>query len=60
MMYMTMPQTNNHINFRVTDEEKQILQQYCEQTGRQQSDVLREFVRSLKRKLKSPTHASHS
>jgi predicted DNA-binding protein len=35
------------ITFRVTDVEKEVLKKYCEKTGRQQSDVLREFVRSL-------------
>jgi|GEM_PF-2304115 len=44
---MTMVKPNIFISFRVTTEERLMLQNYCEQTGRGQSDVLREFVRSL-------------
>ena len=39
------------MNFRVTPEEKAIIQEYCDNTGRTQVDVFREFVRALKRKL---------
>jgi len=42
-----MVKPNIFISFRVTTEERLMLQNYCEQTGRGQSDVLREFVRSL-------------
>jgi hypothetical protein len=44
---MTMVKPSIFITFRVTDVEKEVLKKYCEKTGRQQSDVLREFVRSL-------------
>jgi len=47
---MSMGKPKLLINFRVTLEERTILQNYCEQTGRAQSDVLREFVRSLEKK----------
>ncbi|BAZ17887.1 molybdenum-pterin binding domain protein [Calothrix sp. NIES-4071] len=53
-----MAKPSNFITFRVVDEEKQILKQYCEQTGRQQSDVLREFVRSLEKKLQKSSCSS--
>jgi predicted DNA-binding protein len=46
-----MVKPNIFITIRVVSEEKEILKQYCEQTGRQQSDVLREFIRSLAKKL---------
>jgi predicted DNA-binding protein len=46
-----MVKPNIFITIRVVGEEKEILKQYCEQTGRQQSDVLREFIRSLAKKL---------
>ncbi|KAB8331406.1 CopG family transcriptional regulator [Scytonema tolypothrichoides VB-61278] len=46
-----MAQPNNYVTFRVTEQEKEILAKYCEQEQRTQSDVLRNFVRSLKRKL---------
>ncbi|WP_407885179.1 CopG family transcriptional regulator [Scytonema sp. NUACC26] len=48
-----MSKPDIYITFRVIPEEKEILKQYCEQTGRQQSDVMREFIRSLKKKLKA-------
>ncbi|PSB18854.1 CopG family transcriptional regulator [Phormidesmis priestleyi ULC007] len=40
------------VTFRVTQEEKDLLKQYCEQSARNQTDVLRELIRSLKRRLK--------
>jgi predicted DNA-binding protein len=46
---MTKPDI--YITFRVVQEEKEILRQYCDQVGRQQSDVMREFIRSLKKKI---------
>jgi hypothetical protein len=46
---MSMGKPKLLVNFRVTPEERAILQKYCEQTGRAQSDVLREFVRSLEK-----------
>lgn len=45
-----MAQPNHYITFRASEEEKEILARYCEQEQRTQSDVLRDFVRSLKRK----------
>lgn len=48
-----MSKPDIYITFRVVQEEKEILKTYCEQAGRQQSDVLREFVRSLKKKIKA-------
>ncbi|UXE63018.1 MAG: CopG family transcriptional regulator [Woronichinia naegeliana WA131] len=36
----------------------EILRQYCEQEGRTQSDVLREYIRSLKRKLNKRIESS--
>ncbi len=44
-----MPKTK--ITFRLEEAEKDILIAYCQATGRNQTDVLREFVRSLKRKM---------
>jgi len=40
--------TKRLFNFRLTDEEARLLASYAEQTGRTQSDVLREYIRSLK------------
>lgn len=40
------------ITFRLPDQELEILQTYCEQEGRNQTDVLREYIRTLKKKVK--------
>jgi len=37
--------------FRLTSEEKEVLVKYCELTSRTQSDVFREFLRTLQKKL---------
>lgn len=46
-----MSKNKEMMAFRVTSEEKAIIQEYCENTGRTQVDVFREFVRGLKRRL---------
>ena len=42
------------MNFRLTEEEAGILADYCERTGRTQTDVLRELVRELARRPTLP------
>jgi predicted DNA-binding protein len=37
--------------FRLTPEEKEVLVKYCELTSRTQSDVFREFLRTLQKRL---------
>ena len=37
-----------HLNVRVPTSEMEILRQFCEESHRTQSDVIREFIRSLK------------
>ncbi len=39
------------MNFRITEQEKAIVHEYCELTGRTQTDVFREFVRGLEERL---------
>ncbi|MDR9893160.1 hypothetical protein G7B40_032075 [Aetokthonos hydrillicola Thurmond2011] len=39
------------LTFRVTQQEKKILNTYCDLTGRTQVDVFREFVRTLENKI---------
>ncbi len=39
------------MTFRVTEQEKAIVHEYCNLTCRTQTDVFREFVRSLEKKL---------
>lgn len=36
------------LDFRLTDDEYQLLSAYCEAVGRTKSDVLRELIRNLK------------
>lgn len=38
------------IDIRLPKEEKQILDDYCKAVGRTRTDVIREFIRLLKRK----------
>lgn len=41
------------ITFRVTQDEKDLLRKYCEQESRNQTEILRQLIRSLKRRLKT-------
>jgi predicted DNA-binding protein len=41
-----------NLNVRISEEERQILDEYSGQVQRTQSDVVREFIRSLQKKLK--------
>lgn len=43
------------ITFRVSKEEFDTLKQYCEQESRTQTDVLRDFIRGLRKKLAKPS-----
>lgn len=44
--------SKNTLNVRISDQEKQILDEYCAALERTQSDVVREFIRSLGKKVK--------
>jgi predicted DNA-binding protein len=39
------------LNIRLEDSEMDLLKQYCQQAGRTQTDVVRELIRGLKRKI---------
>jgi predicted DNA-binding protein len=41
-----------HLAIRLPEQELEVLKAYCEQEGRTQSEVLREYIRSLKKKVK--------
>ena len=41
-----------HLSLRLEESELEILRTYVKKTGRTQSDVLREFIRSLKDRFK--------
>jgi predicted DNA-binding protein len=40
------------LTIRIPDEELEILKQYCEQTDRTQTEILRSYIRSLKSRIK--------
>jgi predicted DNA-binding protein len=46
-----MSKPNTNLNIRISEKEKSILLEYCEKTSRQQSEVIREFIRSLEKKI---------
>ncbi|MGC9503764.1 ribbon-helix-helix protein, CopG family [Baaleninema sp.] len=46
---MTMAKTI--LNVRVEESEMELLKHYCQQSGRTQTDVVRELIRSLGRKI---------
>lgn len=41
------------ITIRLPDEEIELLKEYCEQTGRTQSDVLRGLIRGLEKRIRT-------
>ncbi len=53
--YNAMPKSKSTITFQIPPQEREFLTQYCEQEQRTQSDVLRELVRSLKKKIRADT-----
>jgi hypothetical protein len=44
-----------HLAIRIPESELGILKAYCQQENRSQSEILREFIRSLKKKVKHAT-----
>ena len=49
-----------NLNVRIFAEERQILDEYSEQVHTTQSDVIREFIRSLQKKLKKKRNVEES
>jgi predicted DNA-binding protein len=45
-------QAVKHLAIRLPEQELEILKTYCEQENRTQSEVLREYIRRLKKKVK--------
>ena len=41
-----------NLNVRISQQERQLLDEYCAVVERTQSDVIREFIRSLEEKIK--------
>lgn len=41
-----------NLNVRISEQEREILDRYCAVVDRTQSDVIREFIRSLESKAK--------
>jgi len=52
--YLTYINMKKRLDFRVEDFELEILESYCASVGRTKTDVLRELIRGLKSKRKSP------
>ena len=50
-LYKSMSKPTQNLNIRISEHEKMLLKTYCEQTSRQQSEVVREFLRSLEKKI---------
>jgi hypothetical protein len=51
----SMSGSEKRVDIRIPEVEFQLLEDYCKLTGRTKTDVLRDLIRSLKRKLpKSP------
>lgn len=46
------------LNVRIEDTEMELLKQFCLLTGRNQTDVVRSLLRSLKRKIKDKDELS--
>lgn len=46
-----MNKLTKRLNFRLTEDEYELLEQYCSATVRSKNDVLRELIRTLKRKM---------
>ena len=44
-----------HLTINIPEQELEILKAYGKQKNRNQTDVLREFIRNLKRKIKHDT-----
>ncbi|KAB8331269.1 ribbon-helix-helix protein, CopG family [Scytonema tolypothrichoides VB-61278] len=44
---------DRRIDLRVTEAELELLDEYCQLTGKNRTDVLREFIRSLKKKMRN-------
>ena len=43
----------HNLNVRISEQERQILDEYCQASQRTQSDVIREFIRMLSKKTQS-------
>lgn len=42
-----------NLNVRISEQERQILDEYCQASQRTQSDVIREFIRMLSKKTRA-------
>ncbi|NMG07584.1 ribbon-helix-helix protein, CopG family [Brasilonema sp. UFV-L1] len=53
-----MAKQDKRIDLRVTQAELELLDEYCQLTGKNRTDVLREFIRSLKKKMRNARSCS--
>jgi hypothetical protein len=45
------------LEIRISDEEAQILEQYCQQSEKTKTDVIRSYIRQLKRKVRKVSNS---
>lgn len=55
---LVMAKQDKRIDLRVTQAELELLDEYCQLTGKNRTDVLREFIRSLKKKMRNARSCS--
>jgi hypothetical protein len=60
MLYGTRPMSKKMFTIRAPEDELEILARYARRHGRTQTDVVREFLRSLEHKLERPVAAGVS
>jgi uncharacterized protein (DUF1778 family) len=48
-----MIKQDKRIDLRVTQAELELLDEYCQLVGKNRTDVLREFIHSLKKKIRN-------
>lgn len=54
----TMTETEKRVDIRLPLHEFEILQEYCRLTGRTKTEVIRELIRNLRRRLPKSTELS--
>ena len=45
------------LEVKISDEEARVLEQYCKQSEKTKTDVLRSYIRQLKRKVKKVSNS---
>ena len=53
----TYLRTMKRLEVKISDEEAQVLEQYCKQSEKTKTDVIRSYIRQLKRKVKKVSNS---